>query len=361
MADQDFDLTEEATPYKLEQARKQGSVAKSPDFTAVAVLAAMVGTLYASGWDGVRQSARLQQAVFVQAARLDWSADGVATWIGQLALQLLHILAPLFLALAIAAILANLFQTGPLFTVKPLSPDFSRINPSTGFKRLFSMRTLYEAAKSILKLVILGTVAYFAIRDEIAGLVGLSAMDAKGYARTLVDITAGVLVKLVFTLLVIAAIDYAYTRWEFAKRMRMSRRDVRDESKQREGDPRIRSRIRELRKEMLKRSTAMRNLPSADVLITNPTRIAVALKYQHGTASAPQLVAKGAGELARKMRQVASRHHIPVVQNRALARTLFREVDYESYVPEKLYPQLAKIMVWVYAMRQARQASRRAA
>ncbi|HEX7635666.1 MAG TPA: flagellar biosynthesis protein FlhB [Noviherbaspirillum sp.] len=361
MADQDFDLSEEATPYKLEQARKQGSVAKSQDFTSVAVLAAMVGTLYASGWDGLRQSARLQQMVFVQASRLDWSADGVAAWIGQLALQMLHILAPLFLALAITAILVNLFQTGPLFTVKPLSPDFNRLNPSTGFKRLFSLRTLYETVKSILKLLILGTVAYLAIRDDIAGLVALSAVDAKGYAKTLVDITAGVLVKLLLTLLVIAVIDYAYTRWEFAKRMRMSRRDVRDESKQREGDPRIRSRIRELRKEMLKRSAAMRNLPSADVLITNPTRIAVALKYQHGAASAPQLVAKGAGELARKMRQAAGRHHIPVVQNRALARTLFREVDYESYVPEKLYPQLAKIMVWVYAMREARRASGRAA
>lgn len=361
MAEQDFDRTEEATSHKLEQARKQGSVAKSADFTAVAILAAMVGTLYASGWDGLKQLARLQQTVFVQAARLDWRADGVAVWMGQLALHLLHILAPLFLALAITAILVNLLQIGPLFTVKPLSPDLNRINPATGFKRLFSMRTLYETVKSILKLFILGTVAYFTIRDDIPGLVGLSAMDVKGYPRVLLDITAALLVKLVFTLLLIAAIDYAYTLWEFAKRMRMSRRDVRDESKQREGDPRIRARIRELRKEMLKRSKAINNLPSADVLITNPTHIAVALSYSHGTASAPKLVAKGAGELAHKMRQVASRHCIPVVQNRALARTLFREVDFEGYVPEKLYPQLAKIMVWAYAMREGRLASGRSA
>lgn len=361
MADQDFDRNEEATPYKLEQARKQGTVAKSADFTAVAILATMVGVLYASGWDGLRESGRLQQTILARAADLDWGADGIAAWLAQILTGMLTILAPLFLALFIAAVLVNLLQAGPIFTVKPLTPDLNRINPGAGFKRIFSMRTLYEAVKSIIKLIVLSAVAYFAIRDDIAGLALLSAIDTNAYARILLGMTGSLLVKLVFALLVIAAIDYGYTHWEFAKRMRMSRRDVRDESKQREGDPRIRTRIRELRKEMLKRSKATRSLPSADVLITNPTHIAVALRYKHGEAAAPQLVAKGAGELARKMRMVAARHNIPVVQNRTLARTIFSEVDYEGFVPEKLYPQLAKIMVWVYAMRDAKQSARRAA
>jgi flagellar biosynthetic protein FlhB len=129
---------------------------------------------------------------------------------------------------------------------------------------------------------------------------------------------------------------------------------VRDEAKNRDGDPRIRAKLRELRKEMLKRSKALRRLPGADVLITNPTHLAVALSYEHGKAGAPQVVAKGAGDIARKMREVASRHHIPIVQNRPLARALFREVDYDGYVPEKWYPQIARIMVWVYAMRETR-------
>jgi flagellar biosynthetic protein FlhB len=360
MADQDFDLSEEATPYKLDEARKRGSVAKSADFTAALVLAAMVGVLYAGGWDGVRQSVRLQQAILTRATLLDWTPDGIAVWLGQLALAALHILAPLFLALAIVAILVNLFQTGPVFTVKPLAPDFDRINPSSGFKRLFSLRTIYEAVKSIFKLIILGTVAYFAIHEATPGLIKLSVIGPRGYAKLLLDLTGSVLVKLVFTLFVIGIIDLAYTRWEFAKRMRMSKRDVRDESKQREGDPRIRARIRELRKETLKRSKAMQNLPKADVLITNPTHLAVALSYRHGEAGAPQLIAKGAGELARKMRTVASLHHIPVVQNKELARALFREVDYEGFVPEKWYAQIAKIMVWVYAMREEKQTVRRA-
>jgi flagellar biosynthetic protein FlhB len=166
-------------------------------------------------------------------------------------------------------------------------------------------------------------------------------------------------VKLVFALLAIGVIDLAYSRWEFAKRMRMSKRDVRDEAKHREGDPRIRARLRELRKEMLKRSKSMHKLPSADVLITNPTHIAIALNYDHGKSAAPKLVAKGTGDVARKMREVASRYHIPVVQNRTLARALFREVDYDGFVPEKWYPQVAKIMVWVYSMREMQRSCER--
>ncbi len=361
MAEQDSDLSEDATPHKLEEARKKGSVAKSADFTAVAVLIAMAGTLYSSAWDGFRQSVHMEQAVLARAGQRDWNADGMAVWIGQLALGMLHVLAPLFMALVVVAVLVNMFQTGPIFSFEPISPDLNRINPATGFKRLFSMRTVFESIKSILKLIVLGAVTYFAIMDIVPGLMGLSAMDPKGYAKALIGLTAGLLMKLVFSFFILAILDLAYTRWEFAKRMRMSKRDVRDESKQREGDPRIRSRIRELRKEMLKRSKAMANLPSADVLITNPTHIAVALRYQHGTAGAPQLVAKGAGELAQKMRQVASRHHIPMVQNKALARALFSEVDYEGFIPEKHYPQIAKIMVWVYTMREATRMSRGAA
>jgi len=361
VADQDFDRSEEATPYKLEQARKQGSVAKSQDTTAVAVLAALAGTLFACGWDGVRQTARLQQGILQRMRDLDWGADGMSTWLGQILVGMLNILAPLFLALFVVAILVNLLQTGPIFSVKPLTPDMDRLNPATGLKRIFSARALYEAVKSVIKLIILGAVALIVICDDIAGLALLSALDAGAYPRILLDMSGGLLAKLVLALLAVAIIDYSYTRWEFGRRMRMTRRDVRDEVKQREGDPRIRARVRELRMEMLKRSKAMHRLPSADVLITNPTHLAVALRYEHGEALAPQLVAKGAGELARKMRLTAARYNIPVVQNISLARTLFREVEYEGYVPEKLYPQLARIMVWVYALREAKRAGGRSA
>jgi flagellar biosynthetic protein FlhB len=358
MADQDQDRSENATPFKLEKARKEGMVAKSADINAAALLAALVGTVYALGPDQLQAAVKLQQSVLTNIARIEWSVDGIATWLTQLVLGALQIVAPLFLVLAITAILVNLVQTGPLFSAKPLSPDMNRLNPATGFKRVFSMRTLYESGKGIFKLVILAAVAYFAIADLIPGLVGLSHLEPRSYAKTLLGLSAGVMVKMVAAMVLLAVLDFSYTRWEYAKRMRMSRRDVRDEVKQREGDPRIRARLRELRKEMLKRSKAMRQLPSADVLITNPTHIAVALRYKHGEASAPQLVAKGAGDLARRMREIAGRHQIPIIQNRTLARALFREVDYDGFIPQKLFPHVAKIMVWVYVMREAKQRNR---
>src|SRR5450830_57390 len=347
MASQDADLSEQATPYKLDEARKKGSVPRSNDLNALAILAALVVTIYGSGWDAWRRVLHLQQKMLTHGNQADWSVDGTAAWIGQLLIEMLSILGPLFLTLVVVAVLINLFQTGPVFSFHPVIPDLNRLNPVTGLKRVFSMRTLFETAKSLIKLAILGTVAYFLVRATIPGLIGLPSLEAKGYSRLLIGLSAALLVKLVLTLLFIGLVDFGFTRWEFAKRMRMSKRDVKDESKNREGDPRIRARIRELRKEVLKRSKGLAKVPTADVLITNPTRLAVALRYQHGESSAPQVVAKGAGEMARRMRELAGRHNIPVVRNKMLARSLFREVGEEAYVPEKLYPQIAKIMIWV--------------
>jgi flagellar biosynthesis protein FlhB len=354
MAEQDSDRSEAATQFKLEQERKRGSVARSVEVSAVAVLGALAVSMHVNAWDGFVQALNLQVATLARARQLDWSPDGVAAWIGDIAQAMLGILAPLLVAVALCAILATLLQTGPVLSTTPLGPDFTRLNPATGLKRFFSLRILYEAFKSTVKLVVLSAVAYFAIADALPGLMALPAMGAKTYARTLLALSASVLTRLVFALFILAVLDFAYTRWEFAKRMRMSKRDIKDEHKNREGDPRIRSRQRELRQEVLKRAKAMHNLPSADVLITNPTHLAVALSYDHGSGRAPTLVAKGAGELAAHMREVARRHHIPIVQNRKLARALYKEVDPEGYVPERLYGEIARLMVWVYALRNGR-------
>jgi flagellar biosynthetic protein FlhB len=359
MSEQNSDPTEKATPHKLEEARKKGSVARSTDVMAFAMLAAFAIAVHAHGWDGVRRTVQLQRRILGHAGRSDWTVDGVAAWIGELLLGMLGIMGPLFFTLLVVAILANLAQTGPLLSFHPLQPDLTRINPATGLRRILSMRTLFDAGKSIVKLVILSSVAYFTLRRAVPGLIGLPGASGQAYLHVLLGLCEAMLLKLVSTQLFIAAVDLGFVRWEFAKRMRMSKRDIKDEAKNRDGDPRIRARMRELRKETLKRSKAVGKVQTADVLITNPTHLAVALSYSHGTSGAPQVVAKGSGDLARKMREVAGRYQVPVVQNRPLARTLFREVDFDGYVPEKLYPQIAKIMVWVYAMREARRNNRR--
>lgn len=360
MTERDSDLSEDATPYKLEQARKEGSVSKSSDFIAMAMMAALVVSVYATGRDGLRELLRMQQQILAHGSLHSMGVDATAAWMGQLAVGMLSVLGPFLLTLAVTAVLVNLFQTGPVFSFHPLKPDLSRLNPMNGIKRVFSMRTVFDTGKSLIKLAVLGSLLYMLIKDAIPGLIGLSAAQPKGYVAILLSLAGAMLVKMVLVLLVIGILDLMFSRWEYARKMRMSKRDIKDESKNREGDPRIRARISELRKEMLKRSKSMANVPKADVLITNPTRIAIALTYEHGKSAAPRVVAKGAGDLARKMRETAQRHQIPIVQNRPLARALFREVDYEGYVPEKWYPQVAKIMVWVYSMREAKRSGRKA-
>ncbi len=354
MAEQEQNRNENATPFKLQQARKRGMVSKSPDMVSAAILLAMVAYLYGMGWSGARDQLKLPQAALNHAGRLDFSFAAVLGFVNRLLTESLYALAPFLLMLVVVAVVANVAQTGPVFSFKPVSPDFDRINPAKGFERLFSMRVVYTAIKSLIKLLLLACVFVVTLHALFGPLLGLLNVDPRNYATRLLDLTASLAFKLALVIFVMSLLDVAYVRWEFAKRMRMSRRELREEVKHREGDPRIRARLRELRNELLKRSRALKKLPSADVLVTNPTHVAVAISYKHGEMHAPRLVAKGAGGLAEKMKKLAYRHRIPVVQQESLARALFHQVDHDGFVPEEFYPQVLKILVWVYAMREAR-------
>jgi len=354
MAEQEQNRNESATPFKLQQARKRGMVSKSPDMVSAAILLAMVAYLYGMGWSGARDQLKLAQAALNHAGRLDFSFPAVLGFVNRLLTESLYALAPFLLMLVVVAVVANVAQTGPVFSFKPISPDFDRINPAKGFERLFSMRVVYTAIKSLIKLLLLACVFVVTVHALFGPLLGLLNVDPRSYATRLLDLTASLAFKLALVIFVMSLLDVAYVRWEFAKRMRMSRRELREELKHREGDPRIRARLRELRNALLKRSRALKKLPSADVLVTNPTHVAVAISYKHGEMHAPRLVAKGAGGLAEKMKKLAYRHRIPVVQQESLARALFHRVDHDGYVPEEFYPQVLKILVWVYAMREAR-------
>lgn len=356
MAEQDLDRNEEATPYKLEKARERGQVAKSADVVSAVVFTVAVAYLYWKGWDGLQSQFRYGHALLVQAGRIDGGAASLWWLLGGIVRDTGAALAPFFATLVIAAIVGNLAQTGPVLSVEPVKADFNRLNPVSGLKKLFSMRTLFDGTRAVVKLVLLSLVVYQAIKSLAPQFPQLASMPAAKLAYTVLDDVAGTGLKIALMLCLIAAVDFGYTRREFAKKMRMSKRDVKDEHKNREGDPRIRSRLRELRREALRRSMAARNTSSADVLLTNPTHYAVALRYVHGQMDAPQLVAKGAGPLAASMRRIAARHRIPVVQNPPLARQLFKQVPVEQQVPPELYAQVARIMVWVFAMREQQRA-----
>lgn len=352
MAEQDLDRNEAATPYKLEKARERGQVAKSADAVSAVVFTVAVAYFYWKGWDGLTSQFRYGHALLAQAGRLDGSAASLWWLLGGAVRDTGAALAPFFAALVVAAVVANLAQTGPVLSFEPVKADFSRLNPVNGFKKLFSLRTLFDAARAILKLLLLTLVVYHALKELAPQFPQLAAMPPAKLARTLVHDAASAGLKIALALCLIALVDFAYTRREFNRKMRMSRRELKDEQKNREGDPRIRARLRELRREALRRSMALRKTSSADVLLTNPTHVAVALRYVDGEMAAPQVVAKGAGALAAVMRQIAARHRIPVVQSPPLARQLFHDVEVDQQVPPALYAEVARILVWIFAMRQ---------
>lgn len=365
MAEQELDRNHAATPYKLEKARERGQVPKSPDVVSVVVFTSAMVFLTWQGWQTWREQFLLDRALLAQAALVE--ATPLALWslVEHMVVASMTQAAPFFATLLIAAVLGNLLQSGPVLSLEPIKPDWTRINPVTGLKRIFSVRTLFNAARAVLKLVLLGIVVYLALKSLFPHLYKVAELAPAGALRTLLDDLASVGLKIALMLGFLALLDLMYTRYEFAKQMRMSRRELKDEIKHREGDPRIRRRLRELRLELLQRSLSLRKTRQADVLITNPTHVAVALKYVHGQMEAPQLIAKGSGFMAAAMRQIAARHQIPVVQNPVLARALFHDLPVDGSVPHELYAQVARIIVWVFAMRDARRggapATRRAA
>ncbi|MBL8515540.1 MAG: EscU/YscU/HrcU family type III secretion system export apparatus switch protein [Betaproteobacteria bacterium] len=353
---QEFDRSQPATPYKLEKAREKGQVAKSADLAGAVVLLCAAAYLSWQGWQIALEQLRLSQTLIELAPRLSDNSELLTAGIRYLSASL-QILGPMLFVITVAAVVSNLIQVGPLLSFEPIKPDPQRINPVSGFKRFLSMRLIYDALRASLKLTALALVGYFLIKGFLPEAREFAHRSAYSEAQSLIAALAGVGLKLSAALLVLALLDVLYTRYEFSKKMRMSHRDIKDEFKHREGDPRIRSRIRELRREMLKRSMSLKNTKGADVLLTNPTHFAVALRYVHGEMSAPLLIAKGAGQLAASMRDIAARHGVPVVQSPVLTRRLFKDVQLDQHIPPELFAEVARIIVWVLAMRDARKAA----
>jgi flagellar biosynthesis protein FlhB len=351
MAESDIDRNIAATPYKLQKARERGQAAKSPDFAGAIVFIAAMAFMTAKGWDTWLAQIRLDRMILAQAGRLD--AATIWPMIESLCRTTLLLGIPFFATILIAAVTANIMQVGPLLSAHPIKPDWNRLNPVAGLKRIFALHTLFLAGKALLKLVCISIVLLIALRGLAAQFYRLADLPPAAALHTLLDDVSSLGIKVAAILMLIAVLDLLFMRHEFAKKMRMSRREMKDEIKHRDGDPRIRARLRQLRREMAKRSMALHNTRSADVLITNPTHVAVALRYVKDQMVSPQLVAKGKGVMAAAMRRIAARHHIPVVQNPSLARALYRSMAIDHQVPPELYTPVARIIVWVFAQRDA--------
>jgi flagellar biosynthetic protein FlhB len=307
MAEQDQNRSEAATPFKLDEARKRGSVPKSLDVNTLGILMAGAAVLHFWGNRIVSDEMRLFGAILSNAHQTSFEFDDIAALVVRLFSESIAILAPLFATIGAIAALANFFQTGPVFSFFPLKPDFGRVNPVSGFQRIFSLRLVVESVKTVLKFALLGTVFFFAVQAALPALLESMNMAPLNIGRVILPQASTLLVRLLVALSLVTLLDATYSRWDFAKRMRMSRREVRDEIKRREGDPRVKSRLRELQREAVKRARSLGRVKDADVLITNPVRLAIAIKYDRERIDAPLVIAKGAGFLAARMREIEGR------------------------------------------------------
>ncbi len=351
---QEQDRSEPATPFKLREAKKRGQVAKSPEVNSVVVLGA--GFLVLGFWSA---EALLDfiKIVFSTADQFDGTAAAAMIWYRWTLEGVISVLWPAAAGVMIAGVVANIMQTGFIFSGYPLKPDMNKLNPVQGFKRVFSKRMLVDALKSVLKIVFFGLILYFTIRSLLPAMMHLPNLEIGSHRLFLSESVQVVLGRLLLAVLAVALLDLAYTRWDYAKRMRMSRREIKEEVRRREGDPLIRAKLRALQKEALKRAASLRNIPEADILITNPTHLSVAIQYDRATMKAPLVVAKGAGELALKMRGIAKANKVQIVENKAVARHLFNKVNLDEPVPAELFPAVAKMLAWVYLQRKMKSSS----
>ena len=339
-AGQDEDKTEQATPFKLEEARRQGQVAKSPDLVSLLVLGVVLISVFAAGGWATRQSLEMASRLLISSGQVSIEPAQVlfiGRWVSE---QVLQILAPLLILVVCAAVIANLVISGPVFSFKPLSPQVSRLNPAQGLKRVFSLRTLYETGKTIFKLALIMVAVYLSITALMPKLLQLPSAQPRQLPDELISLGGATLFAILGALVLVALMDVAFTQWEFRRQMRMSRRELKDEIRRREGDPQIKSKRRQLLASLQKKNQSMGRVKDATLVLINPAHLAVALQYQRGTMPAPRVLAKGIGEQARQIRSIAFRHRIPVVQDVALTRRLY-ELDLDVYIPEEEFESVA--------------------
>ena len=346
----DSQKTEEPTPKKIEESRKKGQVALSREINNWIMLLTGTIVILAIG-PSTLSAIRGHLQNYIEKAHLMPSIPGGLGFVlGESFWVMLGILTLPLLILLLAAFLGPFLQIGPLFAPQIIKPDISKISPMQGFKRLFSMRSIMEFVKGILKIGIIGSVGvillypFYGKVDHMIGLPMPMMMDE--LQGLVIRLMAGILV----VLLVVAVIDLVYQRYEHHKKMRMTKQELKDEYKQTEGDPHVRAKLRALRQEKA-RARMMQAVPEADVVITNPTHYSVALKYNPEEMDAPVLIAKGFDDLAMRIRELAKEHDIPLYENKPLARALFDTVELDQVVPTEHYKAVAEVISYVFQLK----------
>lgn len=348
--DQGQEKNEQATDKRREEAREKGQVAKSRELASVAVLLTCLIYFYFNIGSLMQKMMTMMSSIFRSAGQTTISLDNASSYLNGLIIKAFLMLLPLFGFVFLVALLVNILQVGFLFSSSSVQPQFSRVNPLKGLKNIFSLRSLVELVKNIIKMAVIGFVAYVVISQEISHCLPLAEQSLWGIMVYMGKISFKILLNTCWVLILLAVLDYLYQRWEYEKSLRMSRQEIKEEFKNTEGDPIIKARIKRLQRDMA-RKRMMAAVPTADVIITNPTHLAVALKYEQEKRNAPYVVAKGAGPIAEKIREAARENQVPIVENKPLAQVLYKMVKIDESIPENLYRSVAEILAYVYSLR----------
>ncbi len=346
----DLERTEPATPKRIEKAREEGQVARSQELTTFALLMVAAAGILFLGADVMDKLLKIMKVGMQLERELAFQPDLMLHRFYELSIEGLIAIAPLLLLLIIVAFFAPMLLSGWMISAKALMPKFDRINPIKGFGRIFSVRSLIELAKAIAKTIVIGGVAALMVwqnKEEVMALLTVP-IDA-GISRT-GDYLAMSFLMIIGAMVLIVVIDVPFQIWEHAKQLRMTKEEIRKEHKEDEGDPYVKARIRGLQREAARRRM-MAEIPKADVIVTNPTHYAVALKYKSDSMRAPTVVAKGVHLLAARIRELGEEHRIPILEAPPLARALYYHAESESEIPEKLYAAVAEVLAYVFQLR----------
>ena len=343
--------TEAPTEKKRRESREEGQVAFSRELPSAALLAGILLTLIATSpliLDAFRE---MTTQIFLEMSKADeLSIGSLYELSGEIFSTLLPAFAPFAAIIVLVGILASVLQVGVQITLKAIAPKFNKISPLTGLKRLFSTQSLADFLKSMAKLIIVGIVGYITYMDKITELNGLSVATPEAILEYNFTVVAEVSGKIVLALVAIAIFDYLYQRWHHEKQLMMTKQEVKEETKQTEGDPQLKARIRQIQREM-SNARMMQEVPKADALIVNPTHFSVAILYDRDVMEAPEVTAKGIDHMALRMRTVARENSVPILERPELARDLYANVEIGETIPERFYKAIAEILAFVYRLR----------
>lgn len=343
--------TEEATTQRREDFRRRGQVAQTRELSSVLLLFGFAGCAWLMGKFFVHQimeTYKLAYDVITPSGLLN--GDSMAPLLLQLGVKSLWVIGPIFVLTVIVALASSMLQVGVLFSEDAMSPNLDKINPLEGFKRVFNWKSLVEGFKSMLKISAIGGTMYFVLRGATDSIPKLGYSNPNQLLDYVSSHTFSLIISVGMLMLVIAAADYFFQRFTLEQQMKMTKQEVRDETKSREGDPLIKARIRKVQKEIAQ-NRMMADVPKADVIITNPTHLACALKYDPNNFAAPVLLAKGADEVARRIRELAKEHRIPIIENKPLARTIFKTMEIGQVIPRELFSAVAEVLAYVFKLR----------